>query len=742
MPPKTKQKMSIVAKAELGLDRTCVECHETKAVGNKTFCLSKRTDSLRDWATVCRVCQGVAASEKGDTKPEDTHSTIPEKLSLKPKRKTPRQIQFDEQETLIDELYTLNPERDRGRLEEVKLALDAMLAVDSREKSFRLFVRIMAPLVAGWMTPGAIHDDIIAGLLSENKRRLIIATRFSAKSTLCSIYCMWRIYREPLIKILVVSKGAGLAKRMLRTVRQVYIENCPLLEALRPNDDCLDNAEQFQVPATLKVTTGGATFTSMGRTSNVVGLRSDLTVTDDIEGTADDDPEKVVQLEEDLNELHMINPKGEKLMLGTYQSEFSLYAKLADLTDHNGEPIWELHRALMFQEDKDEKGRVIIHSRWPEMFSDADALDWRKSVTLRAWRLHVMLIADPSILNERPLKISDLILVDWESKLTKFPLKVEPGGEKIPDLSTWAAPKGDGWIGPRNQTEETVPYACTVAAIDPASGLAGRDAIGVAILSVTPGGFGVIRHLEGVRGPTKADNMRRVASIVADFKSSQLVVEETAEGLFGETLEGELVLQGYPMTVEKVTTGTATKGRRIIESLAPPMGAGRLAICRQVAASDHGGEFVNQLVRISYDGRTGKAKDHDDIVDALSHAVHAVKYSLISDIASNISDHHAAKLDDLRYVPTRHGGLGGIDPTNRHTRQITMGTRGPQDDLSIAERLIEDDEVLIVLQTRRDNLQSTINHDLRSGKGAEARMIQQVKGLTKQIDELKSFQVM
>ncbi|MCH8049688.1 phage terminase large subunit, partial [Patescibacteria group bacterium] len=512
----------------------------------------------------------------------------------------------------------------KERLEEIKDEIAALLRELPERESLRLFIRVLRPLIAGWVDPGAIHDDIIDGLLSQHRRTLIIATRYSAKSTLTSMYVAWLIFRDPLIKILVVSKGAALAKRMLRTVRIVYLQNCPLLEHLLPNDDCLDNAEQFQTVQSLTVATGGVTFTSVGLASNIVGLRSDITIADDVEGPADDTPEKVVALEETLNELHMINPKGRKIMLGTYQSEFSIYAKLADLVDREGEAIWEEHRALMFSEEDDGTGRVTITSRWIGMFTDADGLDWRRSVTARAWRLHALLEADPSILHEKPLKISDLILMDHPPSSREFPLTVERGGAVRDDIGTWSAPKGDVWVGPRSTSSDMAPYAATVCAIDPASGLAGRDAIGVAILSITAQGLGVIRHLEGVRRPTKAESMRRLATIIRDFACTQLVVEETEAGFFGETLEGELVLVGYPMTAEKIKSGQLSKGRRIIEALAPPMGAGRIVILEAVARSDHGGEFVSQLTRVTYDGKTGKARSqHDDIVDALAHAVAA-----------------------------------------------------------------------------------------------------------------------
>ncbi len=205
MPPKTKQKMSAQARAELGLARTCVECEEMKEVTNKTFCLSKRDLSLRGWATVCRVCQAINTAAP---KPQPRQVSKPGQL-------------VDPTEDLINELYLLHPERDRAKLEEAKAALSLQLQGLSREESFRAFIRALSPLVAGWCTPGAIHDDIIDGLLSEHKRTLIIATRYSAKSTLTAMYVTWEIFNDPLIKILVVSRGSPLAKRMLRTVRTV-----------------------------------------------------------------------------------------------------------------------------------------------------------------------------------------------------------------------------------------------------------------------------------------------------------------------------------------------------------------------------------------------------------------------------------------------------------------------------------------------------------------------------------------
>ena len=722
-PPKhTKNSMSSKASQYLGSQRECTQCGDEKLVSEQTFALSNKLKG--GWHTVCRVCQ---ASEKSGIK----QSRVP-----KPIIRTAGEIT-----DIIDEMYleALKPKPDIARLEEIVGYLGAKVRDLPDRESFMLFVDIVKPMVAGWMEPGAIHEDIIDGLMSKHRRRLIIATRYSAKSTLTGIWICWRIFREPLIKIMVISRGSKLAARMLRTVRQVFIANCPMLAHMRPDDTCLDNAEQFQVPASTKVTTGGATLTSLGMGSNLPGFRSDLTVGDDIEGPQENTTEKVLDLQEILNELHMINPKGEKVMLGTYQSEFSIYAVLADIEDRDGTPVWEEHRACMFEENPDDKDD--IRSRWPGMFSDLDAKDWRKSVTERAWRLHAMLIADPKILNERPLKISNFITVDWPADKTTFYEIVEAGGSPL-DLNTWAAPKGDVWFGPGDIDGAQRQYVTTIVGIDPASGLAGRDAIGLAVIGITASGHGVIRHLEGVRGPDKLGNIRRCASLIARFHANHVVVEELADGLFGETLEGQMNILGYPMAVEKITGGGMQKGRRIIETLGPPMAAGRLIMLESVAASDEGGEFTNQLTRISYDGRTGKAKDHDDIVDALAHAVANQKSSLVSSVEDNIANSRAARLSDWRGISLRYGGLGVSESDNRNSF-ITLGDPSVGG-LPLGERLIEEDEVLSKYKTKLEFLQDRHRTMARQGASNEAlhSMVLQITRVRAVVTELMEADVL
>jgi hypothetical protein len=54
---------------------------------------------------------------------------------------------------------------------------------------------------------------------------------------------------------------------------------------------------------------------------------------------------------------------------------------------------------------------------------------------------------------------------------------------------------------------------------------------------------------------------------------------------------------------------------------------------------------------------------------------------------------------------------------------------------------LEDDEVLISLQQRRDRLQESVNEDLVFGRRPDEQTIRKIRALTGQIKELKELNV-
>lgn len=691
-----------MAAAELGSPRKCLNCGKTKEVAQETYALSKKDGaSLRGWSTVCRVCQA-----GGDVQPRKPKGVLG----------TTARAQADEFQALIDEMYSLpaNAERDNvvARLRGV---FEENYSEDPHAQ-FRAFTRILAPLVNNWKEPGPVHDDIIEGLINGGTNTLIMATRNTAKSTLTCMWILLQIYLDPLITILSVSRSSALAKRNLRFIRQ-WITNSPFVAHLDPslNEKCLDSAEEFVVPAALDVNTGGSTLVSLGRTSQLTGRRAHIVLSDDIEGPDDNDPDKVTALAEMVAEYeHIMHPGGRTIALGTPQSEYSLYAQQAA----SGE--WNLFKARMFEVEVDEKGKETFRSRWPARFTDADLADKKRKMTKKAWDLHWMLICDPKKLLEKPLKIKDMVLVDWPVDRPNFPLVVYPGtapANVVQDVTTWGAPDGDVWIGP-SQVDDTVrPYVLTTAACDPASGLAGRDAIGLAIISITQGGQAVIRHVEGVRGVSLEANLVHISHRLKEFHVHRLGVEERRDSLFGRTLAAECAKRGWPITPEQITTGQMGKGQRIIEALAPVMSQGRLVMLRDVALGDHGGELVNEMVSCSYDGRIGAR--YDDIVDALSHAVNMCGEMLTGDVIESITEARV-NLDALYDLSIREGGVKPGDMT---------------------EQYLEKSEAELKLMSRLDHALMIRDRDLASGRHDPA-IVRQIERIQKSLKQLRLQEAM
>ena len=718
-PPKTRAKLDPVAQTQLGKTRTCDTCGEDREISHSTFAPSKRPGkSILGWSTTCRKCHATAGAKR--------------KAASKERHKRLQEDQADDE--LIARMYAIQDNLDcHDELVAIKEELharimgplelnDELKSIDSgvptretlkqRKASFKLFVKVLKPLIAGWVDPGEIHDDIDAGLLSTAPKVAIIATRYSAKSTRISIYVTWRLYRNPLMKIMVLAGVTGLAKRMLKWVRTDFIGNCPLLSHMRPdtNPKCIDAAEKFTIPATVGVNIGGYSFSCFGIDSSVVGNRADETVLDDIETEDHNTPDKVAELTERMNEVTMINPRGRKTLAGTYQSEYSYYASLS-LDD-----TWEVHRAIMFADPiyDDRDNLVSVRSRWPAKFPEDAILKWRRDVTLRGWKLHVALECDPEILSERPLKISSLIVSDVNPRSEVHPLYLKPGGDKITDLRTWGAPSGDHWYGPAEIEGKPTPYITTVGFVDPAGGLIGRgDAIGLAILSATQGGQVVIRHLEGIRVRDRDLRWPTVARRMRDFNVDAGGVEENINGEVARTLEDECASIGHPMTFEQVTTGKASKGERIISLAAPPMDQGRVVILRDLIETDHGGEFVNQLVKIQYDN---KHKGHDDIADAYAHALGMLRDHLVTDRIQGVAHGMAMDPSELYDVPLRAGGIEEGD---------------------LLDDLLQEDEFLQKLQRKLDNFIDIQRKDKRMGRPQDPQLTQRIIATNRQIKELK-----
>jgi hypothetical protein len=675
-PPKTSTStLPDYARNEEGVDRVCDTCGENKTVNRQSYAIKRA--GLRGYATTCRVCQGREAGQRrldGSGK-EATEAKKAKKVEKAEKARIRDLIKLPSPkplsgyihaiDQLVDEMYELSglgkltaPQRHRLDLiidtlsAAIRLPDDPAgygMAVDE-DTALRTFLRALRPLVPGFVELGTVHDQIIDGLLSQERNVVILASRGVAKSTLTAQFVCWRLLRDHYESVLLVSKSGRHADKMLRSIKG-YIAGCPLLETIRPNEECLNSATQLEIGPAQGQLGMSVSVSSYGLTGQVTGSRASLIIADDVETKENSaTPEQVEKLEDQLSELtHVAIPGAEIKYLGTPHSVFSVYGRF------KRNPEYKIFTGCVFVEDTVD-GKAEIDTLWGNRFTTADLLTRKKSIPKMAWELQYRLRLDETMQVERPLQLKELMVLDWPPAATVLPIGILPTDNRLDGFHMGAAdPTSDYWREAIPNGERTAPATMTTMAVDPAGGLAGRgDAIGVAVLSVTTGGKAVIRHLEGVRAGTTNAAIGRVASIGMEFQINGLVVEENVNGLFTQQLGAVMATRGYPIVGEKITTGQIKKGTRIIQTLAPVLGTERLFILKEALESEGGRELVNQFTSASYDGRIGVK--YDDILDALSHAVAAVSPALQMDEGDALAA-SMINLDHLVDQPLRRGGI-------------------------------------------------------------------------------------
>jgi len=657
---------------ELGVFRECDTCHVEREVNRSNFAPAKR--GLRGWATTCRQCQGSAAQKKTGT-PETRQKQadeatakamkMPRGLIPLPPPTKPMSRYYAAVDALVDELYDLDSAKrldadQRKRLDKVIDTLSVAVRLDgdqggpgnavSEDVALRTFLRVLRPLIPDHVELGTVHDQIIAGLLSPERNAVILASRGVAKSSITAQFVCWKLFRNTLETVLLVSKSGRHADKLLRSIKG-YLNGCPILEPLRPDDSCLNSATQLEIRPAHGLLGMSMSLSSYGLTGQITGSRASLIIADDVETAGNSaTPEQVDKLEEQLGELTNVAIPGAMIRyLGTPHSVFSVYGRM----QRNAE--FAIFTGCVFEEDEID-GKTTISSLWPERFTEEDLLKRKRSITKMAWELQYRLTLDETMQVERPLQLRELPVLDWPPTASHLPIGILPTDNQLDGFHMGAAdPANDYWREAIPNGERTAPATMTTMAVDPAGGLAGRgDAVGVAVVSVTTGGKAVIRHIEGVRASTTNAAIGRVASIGMEFQINGLVVEENVNGLFTQQLGAVMATRGYPIVGEKITTGQIKKGTRIIQTLAPVLGTERLFILKEALKSQGGQDLINQFTSASYDGRIGVK--YDDILDALSHAVAAVSPALQMDEGDALAA-SMINLDHLVDQSLRRGGI-------------------------------------------------------------------------------------
>ncbi|MFA7277279.1 MAG: phage terminase large subunit [Pseudobdellovibrionaceae bacterium] len=458
--------------------------------------------------------------------------------------------------------------------------------------SFPLFV-ILWNKIQGQSTP-AVHLKIARFLNMSREeahpRVLLMAFRACGKSSITGLYCAWCLWRDPALRILVLSADLALARKMVRNVKRI-IEKHPMTCHLKPPHPDQWGAERFTVvrPAELR----DPSMLAKGVTTNLTGTRADLIICDDVEvPRTSDSLQKRLDLRERLRELdYILTPAGQQIYIGTPHHFHSIYADKPRAEYGEEAPFLDGFKRLVIP--------VLSHdgvSVWPERFT-METIDSIRRAT-GPMQFQSQMMCEP--VNMAESRINPDLLHFYE-------------GDAV-----YREAGGRGFIHVGDQA-----MASVAAWWDPAFGSAGGDRSVLAILYTGNDGRYWLHHLALLTNVPHASEdeatqqCRKVAATLAQFHVPSVAIETNGIGKFlpailRREIARHVASGGAPCGVREVTS-RRPKSLRILEAFDAVLAARALYVHRSVLTTP----FVTEM----RDWRPHAPSQKDDCLDAVAGAL-------------------------------------------------------------------------------------------------------------------------
>jgi hypothetical protein len=515
--------------------------------------------------------------------------------------------------------------------------------MDSKEilqGSFLKFLWFVFTRVLMLPAPTRVQLDIARYLEGGPTKRMIQAFRGVGKSFLTCCYVVWRLWKNPNLKILIASANETLAT-----------ENATLIKMIidHPAGDGLwDNlrTSRGQRSSTLAFDVGGCvpdkspSVKVVGITGQLTGSRSDILISDDVEvpknSATETQRDKLRQLTAEYAAI--AKPESEIIYLGTPQSHESIYKGIrergyslriwtaryplvARLPHYEGclAPLlmedMEKDPTLMDPQGTKTGGRVTDPKRFSELDLLGREVEYREAGFLLQYQLDTSL----SDADRYPLKTRNLLVVDADTKIAPQRLVWGSGPDQVLKDFVNVGFDGDRLCRPMWVAPDYLPYTGSVMKIDPSG--RGKDETSYCVTKFL-NGFVFVRRWGGFRDGFGEETLKALAEIAAEEEVALISCEDNmGDGMFRRLLE-PYVARRRPCLVEGYKV-TGQKELRILAALEPALAQHRVVIdaeCvrQDLAVQDHVRRGLYQLTHLT--SARGSLK-HDDRVEVLGAAV-------------------------------------------------------------------------------------------------------------------------
>lgn len=488
--------------------------------------------------------------------------------------------------------------------------------------------------------PTDIQKDLSRTLQKPPSKRFIIqGFRGVAKSFITCAYVVWRLWRNPQLKIMIVSASKVRADANAKFIRQL-IREIPFLAHLKPKDGQVDTQNIFEVgPATADIS---PSVKSVGITGQLTGSRADIIIADDVEVPGNSSTQtardKLSELVKEFDAILKPDDHCEVIYLGTPQNEQSLYNVL--LTRGYTTLIWPARYPRDAKQRSNYGNRLAPYLAerydadpeafaWkptdPKRFDNDDLIRREISYGKAGFALQFMLDTSLSDAEKYPLRLRDIIVAEFSTTVSPMTWEWLPGPETaLPDAPNVGL-RGDGWFNYRAAAKETSGFTGKVLAIDPSG--RGKDETGYAVVYYL-NGYLYLMEAGGFRGGYEDTTLQKLADVAKKWKVTDVIIESNfGDGMYSK-LFSPVLSRAWKCTLSEVRS-KGQKEVRIADVLEPILGAHKLVVYGPAILHDYNTavnadgthdpsvSLFHQMTRLT---RERGSLGHDDRLDALAIA--------------------------------------------------------------------------------------------------------------------------
>ena len=545
--------------------------------------------------------------------------------------------------------------------------------------SFPLFVALVWKLI-GLPQPTPIQVNISETLQEPPSNRFIIqGFRGVAKSFITCAYVVWLLWRDPQLKIMIVSASKERADANASFIKKI-INEVPFLGHLKAREGQRDTQNLFDVgPARPD---HSPSVKSVGITGQLTGSRADIIVADDVEVPGNSFTQvmrdRLFELVKEFDAI--LKPGDDKkiIYLGTPQNEMSLYNELQERgyityiwparypydDKHRrtyGDKLAPFIANIMDGDPEKYYGKPTDPRRFDEEDLQKRELSYKKA----GFMLQFMLDTTLSDADKYPLRLRDLIV--GHIPMDEAPMRLTWLPDPSRAISLDEAPplglKGDRYFQFHKASEETAKFSYRILAVDPSG--RGKDETGYAVLYWL-NGYVYVMEVGGLLGGYSDEVLIKLSSIAKKWNVSEVVVEGNfGDGMYCKLLQ-PILLSRHKASIAEVKS-KGQKELRIIDTLEPVVTNHKLVVTPDCIRHDYDSVPEGDLKYACFYQFTRITSDrgalvHDDRLDALAIGVCYLVELMAVDPNEGIEEQHAEWVErglESIYKQTTHV-VGGV----------------------------------------------------------------------------------